>query len=101
MFKREGEEINGWIQKLSKIHFKREGEEINGWIHKHSETLIQERRIGDKWMDSQALPSPCSGEKDGREMDGFTSTRINKHSQTHIQERRKRYTGTWIDSEAL
>jgi hypothetical protein len=52
MFRREGEEINKWIQKLSKTHFKREGGEINGWIHKHSQTQVQERRIGDKWMDS-------------------------------------------------
>jgi hypothetical protein len=32
MFKREREEINEWIQKLSKTHFKREGEERNGWF---------------------------------------------------------------------
>jgi hypothetical protein len=36
---------------------RREGEEINGWIQKHSKTNVQERRKGDKWTDSQALPS--------------------------------------------
>jgi hypothetical protein len=36
MFNREGEEINGWIQKLSKIH-------------------VQKRRRGGKWMDSKAF----------------------------------------------
>jgi hypothetical protein len=30
--------------------FKREGEEINGWIHKHSQAHVQERRRGDKWI---------------------------------------------------
>jgi hypothetical protein len=37
--------------------FKREGEEVNGWIKKLSETHVQKRRRGDKWMDSEALPS--------------------------------------------
>jgi hypothetical protein len=36
MLKREGEEVNGWIQKLSKPH-------------------VQKRRRGDKWMDLEAL----------------------------------------------
>jgi hypothetical protein len=33
---------------------------------------VQEIRREDKWMDSQALPNSCSGEKDRRQMDGFT-----------------------------
>ncbi len=54
MFMREGEEINGWIHKHSTSMFRREGEEINGWIQKLSKTRVQKRRIGDKWMDSEA-----------------------------------------------
>ncbi len=47
-----------------KLMFRREGQETNGWIHRHSPTYVQERRRGDKWVDSQALRNPYSGEKD-------------------------------------
>ncbi len=47
MFKRGGEEINGWIKKLSKIH-------------------VQKKRRGDKWVDSEAFYNPCSNEKERR-----------------------------------
>jgi hypothetical protein len=49
--------------------FGREGKELNGWIHKHSQTRVQERRRGDKWMDSQALTNP-EFRKDGEEING-------------------------------
>ncbi len=71
--------------------FRREGEEINAWIHKHSQTHVQERRRGDKWMDSQALTNTCSGEK----IIGW----IHNLAQTHVQERRRG--DKWMDSEAL
>jgi hypothetical protein len=35
--------------------FKREGEEINGWIQKLSKTHVQKRRRGGKLVDSEAL----------------------------------------------
>ncbi len=50
MFKREGKEINGWIHKTLKATFGREEEQIKGWIRKHSQSHVQERRRGDKWM---------------------------------------------------
>jgi hypothetical protein len=65
MFNKEGDEINEWIYRHSQTMFRRGGE-INGWIQKHSKTHVQERRKGVKWMDSQALTNPCSGEKDRR-----------------------------------
>jgi hypothetical protein len=46
---------NGWIQELSKPMFRREVEELNGWIHKRSQTHVHERRRGEKWMDSEAF----------------------------------------------
>ncbi len=48
-----------------KSEVKREGEEINGWIQKLSKTRVQKRRRGDKWMDSQALPSHVQERRKG------------------------------------
>jgi hypothetical protein len=74
--------------------FRREGEEINGCNHKHSQTPVQERRSGDKWMDLQAFTSPVF-RREGEKINGW----IHKHSQTLIQERR--IGDKWMDSQAL
>jgi hypothetical protein len=50
-----------------KSRFKREGEEVNGWIQKLSKPHVQKRRREySKWMDSQALTNPCLREKERR-----------------------------------
>jgi hypothetical protein len=64
MFKREGEEVNGWIKKLSKIHVQKRRRGVNGWIKNLSKTRVQKRRRGDKWMDSEALKSMFRRERD-------------------------------------
>ncbi len=38
-----------------KLMFKREGEEVNGWIQKLSKTHVQKKRRGEKWTDLDAL----------------------------------------------